>query len=104
MPLMAVAAQDLAAVCINHRAGCKQARTLPLVEPEAVDLVGGMEAHPPRPPLQAHQAQAQPDDVLAAARSWEETGDWSRAIDAYLNVSADRSVNQNALVEICKSP
>ena len=40
-------------------------------------------------------------DVLAAARNWEETGHWDRAVEAYLDVSLEHvGGNQHALSEI----
>ena len=40
-------------------------------------------------------------DVLAAARNWEETGHWDRAVEAYLDVSLETvGNNANALSEI----
>jgi intraflagellar transport protein 172 len=40
-------------------------------------------------------------DVLAAARNWEETGHWDRAVEAYLDVTLDHvGGNQHALSEI----
>jgi hypothetical protein len=40
-------------------------------------------------------------DVLSAARNWEETGHWDRAVEAYLDVALDHvSGNAHALSEI----
>ena len=40
-------------------------------------------------------------DVLAAARTWEETGHWDRAVEAYLDVSLENTGgNTHALAEI----
>jgi intraflagellar transport protein 172 len=43
---------------------------------------------------------ANSDDLLQAARNWEESGDWNRAIDSYLSISEHHVKNLSALEEI----
>lgn len=40
------------------------------------------------------------EELLAAAHMWEETHDWARAIDAYLNVNSEQMTNEDQLAGI----
>lgn len=40
------------------------------------------------------------DDYLASARMWEDTGDYARAIDAYLNITSEHVQSKQTLGEI----